>query len=77
MRLVHFGRKQEGETKVKPYLPRKKWGYVSLQQTVKKIDETYEVVIKICAGKVFICGTKKQAQDAVEFEAKKADNTTC
>ncbi|WP_282926100.1 30S ribosomal protein S2 [Helcococcus kunzii] len=48
---------------------------IDLQKTVKKVDEAYDVVREVAAegGNILFVGTKKQAQDAVEFEAKRCD----
>ena len=48
---------------------------IDLQKTVKKVDEAYEFVREISAegGTILFVGTKKQAQDAIEKEAKKCE----
>lgn len=47
---------------------------IDLQKTVKKVDEAYEAIRQVSAdgGIVLFVGTKKQAQDAIEYEAKRA-----
>lgn len=47
---------------------------IDLQKTVKKVDEAYEAIRSVAAedGVVLFVGTKKQAQDAIESEAKRA-----
>ena len=48
---------------------------IDLQKTVKKVDEAYEFVREVSAegGTILFVGTKKQAQDAIEKEAKKCE----
>ena len=48
---------------------------IDLQKTVKKIEEAYAFAREIAAdgGKILFVGTKKQAQDAIEKEAKKCE----
>ena len=47
---------------------------IDLQKTVKQIEQAYDFVREIVAdgGKVLFVGTKKQAQEAVETEAKRS-----
>ncbi len=46
---------------------------IDLQKTVKKVEEAYTFVKDLTedGGKILFVGTKKQAQDAIEKEAKK------
>lgn len=48
---------------------------IDLQKTVKKVEEAYEFTREIAAegGTILFVGTKKQAQDAIEKEAKKCE----
>ncbi|HBC97679.1 MAG TPA: 30S ribosomal protein S2, partial [Clostridium sp.] len=48
---------------------------IDLQKTVKKIEEAYEFIKEITAeGKdILFIGTKKQAQEAIEEEAKRCN----
>ncbi|MBL7575117.1 small subunit ribosomal protein S2 [Peptoniphilus asaccharolyticus DSM 20463] len=48
---------------------------IDLQKTVKKINEAYEFIRELSAegGTILFVGTKKQAQDAIEKEAKRCE----
>lgn len=75
---VHFGHQtRRWNPKMKKFIFTERNGIyiIDLQKTVKKIDEAYEVVRQVASdgGNVLFVGTKKQAQDAIEFEAKRAD----
>lgn len=75
---VHFGHQtRRWNPKMKKFIFTERNGIyiIDLQKTVKKIDEAYEVVRQVAAdgGNILFVGTKKQAQDAIEFEAKRAD----
>ncbi len=75
---VHFGHQtRRWNPKMKKYIFTERNGIyiIDLQQTVKLIDEAYEAVRQVAAdgGHILFVGTKKQAQDAVEYEAKRAD----
>ena len=75
---VHFGHQtRRWNPKMKPYIFTERNGIyiIDLQKTAKKVEEAYEAVRSVVeeGGKVLFVGTKKQAQDAVEFEAKRAD----
>lgn len=74
---VHFGHQtRRWNPKMKKFIFTERNGIyiIDLQKTVKKIDEAYEVIRQVASdgGNVLFVGTKKQAQDAVEFEAKRA-----
>ncbi len=47
---------------------------IDLQKTVRKVEEAYDFVRDVAAdgGKVIFVGTKKQAQESIETEAKRA-----
>ena len=47
---------------------------IDLQKTVKKVDEAYNFIREVAedGGKVIFVGTKKQAQESIETEAKRA-----
>ena len=75
---VHFGHQtRRWNPKMKKFIFTERNGIyiIDLQKTVKKVDEAYEVVRQVAAdgGNILFVGTKKQAQDAIEFEAKRAD----
>jgi small subunit ribosomal protein S2 len=46
---------------------------IDLQKTVKKVDEAYNIIKEIVenGGEVLFVGTKKQAQEAIENEARR------
>ncbi|MCD6435395.1 MAG: 30S ribosomal protein S2 [Clostridiales bacterium] len=74
---VHFGHQtRRWNPKMAPYIFTERNGIyiIDLQKTVKKIEEAYEIVRKISedGGKVLFVGTKKQAQESIEIEAKRA-----
>ena len=73
---VHFGHQtRRWNPKMAPYIFTERNGIyiIDLQKTVKKVDEAYAFMREIGAtGKpVLFVGTKKQAQQAVEDEAKR------
>ena len=73
---VHFGHQtRRWNPKMAPYIFTERNGIyiIDLQQTVKKIDEAYDFMKEVGAtGKpVLFVGTKKQAQAAIEDEAKR------
>ena len=75
---VHFGHQtRRWNPKMKEYIFTERNGIyiIDLQKTVKKIDKAYDVVKEISLqGKdVLFVGTKKQAQEAVESEAIRAN----
>ena len=75
---VHFGHQtRRWNPKMKKFIFTERNGIyiIDLQKTVNKVDEAYEVVRQVAAdgGNILFVGTKKQAQDAIEFEAKRAD----
>ena len=70
---VHFGHQtRRWNTKMKQFIFTERNG-IDLQKTVKLIDEAYDFVKDAASndGVVLFVGTKKQAQDAVEEEAKR------
>jgi small subunit ribosomal protein S2 len=74
---VHFGHQaKRWNPKMKPYIFTERNGIhiIDLQQTVKFLEETHAFVADLTArgGKVLFVGTKKQAQDVVEREAKRS-----
>ena len=74
---VHFGHQtRRWNPKMKPYIFTERNGIyiIDLQKTVKKVEEAYYFVRDIIAegGTVLFIGTKKQAQEAVETEAKRS-----
>ena len=73
---VHFGHQtRRWNPKMAPYIYTERNGIyiIDLQKTVKKIEEAYEFMREVVAegGEVLFVGTKKQAQDAIEAEAKR------
>ncbi len=47
---------------------------IDLQKTVRKVEEAYSFIREVAeeGGKVIFVGTKKQAQESIETEAKRA-----
>ncbi len=75
---VHFGHQtRRWNPKMARYIFTQRNGIyiIDLQKTVKKINEAYEFVREVTAegGKILFVGTKKQAQDAIEKEAKRCE----
>lgn len=73
---VHFGHQtRRWNPKMAKYIFTERNGIyiIDLQKTVKKVEEAYEFIKDISAngGKVLFVGTKKQAQEAIEAEAKR------
>ncbi len=73
---VHFGHQtRKWNPKMKKYIFTERNGIyiVDLQQTQKQIEKAYQMVSDIVAngGSILFVGTKKQAQDAIEKEAKR------
>ncbi len=71
---VHFGHQtRRWDPKMAPYIFTERNGIhiIDLQKTVGKVDEAYKAVFDIAAqgGTILFVGTKKQAQDAIKFEA--------
>ncbi len=75
---VHFGHQtRRWNPKMAPYIFTERNGIhiIDLQKTVRLIDKAYEAVRQVAedGGKVLFVGTKKQAQDAIEVEAKRCN----
>ena len=75
---VHFGHQtRRWNPKMREYIFTERNGIyiIDLQKTVKKIDEAYAFVRDIAAndGTVLFVGTKKQAQESIELEAKRCE----
>ena len=73
---VHFGHQtRRWNPKMAPYIFTERNGIyiIDLQKTVKKVDEAYAFMQEVAAtGKpILFVGTKKQAQAAIEDEAKR------
>ena len=73
---VHFGHQtRRWNPKMKKYIFTERNGIyiIDLQKTVKKAEEAYMFIRDVAeAGKpILFVGTKKQAQESVEFEAKR------
>ena len=75
---VHFGHQtRRWNPKMKEYIFTERNGIyiIDLQKTVKKIDEAYYFIrdLAMDGGTVLFVGTKKQAQEAIEQEAKRCE----
>ena len=75
---VHFGhRTGRWHPKMKPYIFTERNGVhiIDLQQTVKLLQESYELIRDTVAagGEVLFVGTKKQAQDAIQGAAQRCN----
>lgn len=73
---VHFGHQtRRWNPKMKPYIFIERNGIyiIDLQKTVRMIEEAYDFLrgVAMDNGRVLFVGTKKQAQEAVEGEAKR------
>lgn len=73
---VHFGHQtRRWNPKMAEYIFTERNGIyiIDLQKTVKKVEEAYDFMREIAAegGEVLFVGTKKQAQEAIEAEAKR------
>lgn len=73
---VHFGHQtKRWNAKMKPFIFTARNGIhvIDLQQTLKLIKQNYELLRGVAAkgGTVLFVGTKKQAQEAIEAEAKR------
>nr|WP_296153350.1 30S ribosomal protein S2 [uncultured Peptoniphilus sp.] len=73
---VHFGHQtRRWNPKMKKYIFTERNGIyiIDLQKTVGKIEEAYDYVRETVqdGGQILFVGTKKQAQDAIEKEAKR------
>ena len=76
---VHFGHQtKRWNPKMKEYIftSRDDIYIIDLQKTVKKIEEAYVALKEIAmqGGKVIFVGTKKQAQESSEEEAKRSES---
>ena len=75
---VHFGHQtRRWNPKMKEYIVTERNGIyiIDLQKTVKKIDEAYYFIRDLAmeGGTVLFVGTKKQAQESIEQEAKRCE----
>ncbi len=75
---VHFGHQtRRWNPKMKEYIFTERNGIyiIDLQKTVKKIDEAYYFIRDLAmeGGTVLFIGTKKQAQESIEQEAKRCE----
>jgi len=73
---VHFGHQtRRWNPKMAEYIFTERNGIyiIDLQKTVKKVEEAYDFVKEVSenGGEILIVGTKKQAQEAIESEAKR------
>lgn len=74
---VHFGHQtKRWNPKMKPYIYTERNGIyiIDLQQSLRKLEEAYEFVRELSeqGKKILYVGTKKQAREAIEQEAKRA-----
>ncbi|NLY21558.1 MAG: 30S ribosomal protein S2 [Tissierellia bacterium] len=75
---VHFGHQtRRWNPKMAKFIFTERNGIyiIDLQKTVKKIEEAYDFMREVSAegGQVLFVGTKKQAQEAIESEAKRCN----
>ena len=75
---VHFGHQtRRWNPKMKEYIFTERNGIyiIDLQKTVKKIEEAYYFIrdISMQGQSVLFVGTKKQAQESIEQEAKRCE----
>ncbi len=75
---VHFGHKtRRWNPKMAKYIFTERNGIyiIDLQKTVKKVEKIYSFVKDLSSnnGKILFVGTKKQAQEAIEKEAKRCE----
>ena len=75
---VHFGhRTNKWDPRMKPYIFTERNGIhiIDLQQTVKLLNQAYNVIRDAVAngGTVMFVGTKRQAQETIKDEATRAD----
>lgn len=75
---VHFGHQtRRWDPRMRPYIFTERNGIhiIDLQQTVVKLGEAYAFIRDLATegGKVLFVGTKKQAQEAIETEAKRSE----
>lgn len=75
---VHFGhRTNKWDPRMKPYIFTERNGIhiIDLQQTVKLLNQAYNVIRDAVAngGTVMFVGTKRQAQETIKDEANRAD----
>ena len=75
---VHFGHQtRRWNPRMKEYIFTERNGIyiIDLQKTVKKIDEAYYFIrdLAMDGGTVLFVGTKKQAQESIEQEAKRCE----
>ncbi|MEY7999607.1 30S ribosomal protein S2 [Clostridium sp. Mt-5] len=75
---VHFGHQtRRWNPKMAPYIFTERNGIyiIDLQKTVKKVEEAYEFIKEVSEeGKdILFIGTKKQAQEAIQEEAKRSN----
>ena len=73
---VHFGhQKRRWDPRMRPYIftERNNIYIIDLQQTVRMIDDAYHFVRDIISdnGNILFVGTKKQAQESINFEAER------
>ena len=75
---VHFGHQtRRWNPKMSRFIVTERHGFyiIDLQKTVDQVEEAYKLVKDVVeeGGKVLFVGTKKQAQEAIESEAKRCE----
>ena len=75
---VHFGHQtRRWNPKMKPYIFTERNGIfiIDLQKTVRKVDEAYNYIKEVAmnGGNILFVGTKKQAQESIQFEARRCN----
>jgi small subunit ribosomal protein S2 len=75
---VHFGHQtRRWDPRMRPYIFTERNGIhiIDLQQTVNKLNEAYNFIRDTATngGTILFVGTKKQAQEAIETEAKRSE----
>ncbi|NBI07887.1 30S ribosomal protein S2 [Senegalia massiliensis] len=74
---VHFGHQtRRWNPKMAEYIFTERNGIyiIDLQKTVKKVEQAYNIIRDVAAegGEILFVGTKKQAQESIESEAKRS-----
>lgn len=74
---VHFGhRTRKWNTKMKPYIFAERNGIhiLDLRKTLEAVNESYDLIRDVVAdgGTILFVGSKRQAQDTIEQEARRA-----
>lgn len=75
---LHFHIKSKDESKMKPYLQKKRITYSDLQQIPISTEKACEFLLEKFSviAEILFCHTKKQAQDAAKDEALRWEDFT-